>query len=104
MSFKKDVFFCLDCDNVFLSSEASQHPCHMPLRIIRASVTFEINRNRWERFLDWFLKNIGFVLAFTGATRINIILLPHFNLNIRESILESFCLGFVLVELFKDKK
>jgi len=104
MGIKRNVFFCLDCDNVFSSLEASQHPCHFPLRIVQATVTFKAKQTRWQHFFDWFLKDINYTLAFLAAIIINVLIVPHFNLSFKEELLESFCLGFVLIRLFKDKK
>jgi hypothetical protein len=103
---KTKIFFCSSCCNGGLSPfEISHSECSSPNYIVEAEVTFKDYRPRWNKFVGRFFSiDISYWLAFMGATIINVLLLPHFNLSFKESLLEAFCLGFVLIKLFKEEK
>lgn len=104
MTIKKEIFFCLACHASAFSREKIIHEaCGLPIHIVEAQVNFKMPRTRWVKFCDWFFSiDIGYGLAFMGAVIINVILLQHFNLSFKQGLLEAFCLGFVLIRLFKD--
>lgn len=105
MSVDRTLFFCVKCNNFAFSKEEITHQeCVSPFKIVEVGINFKLNRTRLGRITHWFYSlDLGFIFAFTGAVIINAILLPHFNLSLGVSTLESFCLGMVLIRLLKEK-
>ena len=103
MSIDRTLFFCLKCNNfAFSEKEIAHQHCAIPIKLAEIMVNFKLKHTRWRRFVDKFLSiQWSHFLAFTGAIIINVILLPHFQLSFKESLLESFCLGLVLTRLLK---
>jgi len=94
------IFFCLTCKNGPFSEETVRdHGCPLPLEVIQNTIT--CTKKPWARFLDWILQDITFWLAFMGGVIINSLLIPHFHLSFSQELLESFCLGLLLVGLLK---
>ena len=99
---KTKLFYCLMCNSGGSLVEKIAHlGCTAPFYIVEAQVNFKMQKTRWGRFLDWLLEDITFWLAFMGGVIINTLLMPHFHLSLSQELLESFCWGFLLIELLK---
>jgi hypothetical protein len=94
------TFFCMECKTgPFSVDEILQHGCLPPFKVLESIIT--CTKKPLRRFIDWLLQDITYGLAFMGGVIINAILIPHFHLSLGQSLLESFCLGFLLIRLLK---
>jgi hypothetical protein len=100
------IYFCMQCVNASTSPEKVEHKdCLSPFKLVEATVTFDLKRTRWGKFVHWFGSlDISYWLSFMGGVILNSILVPHLNLSFSVSLLESFCVGCLLIGVWRERK
>lgn len=103
MTIISTTYFCLTCKKgPFSELDLATHGCPAPFSVVKSVITCQ--KKPWGRFIDCiFSLDIGFFLAFSAAVIMNVIIIPHLGLTAKEGLIEGFCLGLVLMRLFKDK-
>lgn len=79
---------CSGCNQILHYEDFFKHKCVFLSKYIRF--------NMWLHNLD-----IGYILSFFSATIINSIIIRHADWSLTESMIESFCMGIVLIRLLK---
>lgn len=98
------IFFCFQCNNISTSKEDIPHDlCRFPFTIGEAYMNFKLKSSltKWQSFMRWVLKDWDYEIAFLAGIIINVILISHSTLNLKESFIEAFCAGLVLLKLLR---
>jgi hypothetical protein len=101
---KCKIYFCLGCNKASLvKEEIADHGCDQKYAL--QGTIAVVKQIPWRRFIDFLIRcDFYYGLAFTGGVIINALLLPHFNLSFKLQLLESLCVGFVLIRLLREQE